>query len=94
MPVRCKQVGLATNWIALKEIFEPVVPTPLWPALLGDRVVRHGRFMMRQAEVSQDFADYMTSQVAQGAFLHTSFGGSRRFVSVCYVPLPRCALHG
>jgi hypothetical protein len=56
-------VGLATNWIALKEIFEPVVPTAFLPAVFGDRFVRHGRFMMRQAQVSRDFADYMTSKV-------------------------------
>jgi len=65
-------VGLATNWIALKCIFEPVLPTPLvlfghtlrWG---GQVVTLQGRFMMRQVEVATEFAQYMTDHVLTSA---------------------------
>ena len=40
-------VGLATNWLALKWIFEPVNPTPI----VGNLVLQ-GLFLRRQKEVS------------------------------------------
>lgn len=40
-------VGLATNWLALKWIFEPVNPTPI----VGN-IVLQGLFLRRQKEVS------------------------------------------
>ena len=52
-------VGLATNWIALKIIFEPVEPVYLFFGSLK----LHGLFLQRQAEVSAEFAEYLTSQV-------------------------------
>ena len=50
-------VGLATNWLALKWIFEPVNPTKVGPFLL------QGQFMKRQAEVSTEFGDFFTKSV-------------------------------
>eukprot|EP00930_Biecheleria_cincta_P055532 TRINITY_DN41849_c0_g1_i1.p1 TRINITY_DN41849_c0_g1~~TRINITY_DN41849_c0_g1_i1.p1 ORF type:complete len:447 (+),score=63.29 TRINITY_DN41849_c0_g1_i1:42-1343(+) len=45
-------VGTLTNWIALKMIFQPVQPVPLF----GGRVVIQGLFLKRQAEVSSAYA--------------------------------------
>jgi len=75
------QVGLATNWIALKEIFEPIVPTPFMPSVFGNTFMRHGRFMMRQLEVSRDFADYMTSKVRCEMTCRNEIGGYMLFVN-------------
>ena len=50
-------VGLATNWLALKWIFEPVVPTKFGPFLL------QGLFLRRQKEVAKDFAEFFTSRI-------------------------------
>ena len=47
-------VGLATNWLALKWIFEPVNPTQIGPFLL------QGQFMKRQLEVSREFGTFYT----------------------------------
>eukprot|EP00212_Chloropicon_laureae_P009138 CAMPEP_0197500068 /NCGR_PEP_ID=MMETSP1311-20131121/61341_1 /TAXON_ID=464262 /ORGANISM="Genus nov. species nov., Strain RCC856" /LENGTH=628 /DNA_ID=CAMNT_0043045819 /DNA_START=35 /DNA_END=1921 /DNA_ORIENTATION=- len=46
-------VGYATNWIALKLIFEPVVPVKLWGGL-----EIQGIFLKRQQEVSTAFAAF------------------------------------
>lgn len=50
-------VGLATNWLALKWIFEPVNPTKFGPFIL------QGQFMKRQAEVATEFGDFFTNSV-------------------------------
>lgn len=50
-------VGLATNWIALKLIFEPVVPKPFGPFVL------QGLFIRRQNEVAKDFADFFAKNI-------------------------------
>lgn len=50
-------VGLATNWLALKWIFEPVNPTKVGPFLL------QGLFLRRQAEVSADFSKFFANKV-------------------------------
>jgi uncharacterized membrane protein YheB (UPF0754 family) len=50
-------VGLATNWLALKWIFEPVEPTKVGPFLL------QGLFLRRQREVSKDFAEFFSTKI-------------------------------
>lgn len=45
-------VGMGTNWIALKMIFEPVDPVPLF----GGRLVIQGLFLKRQAEAGAEFS--------------------------------------
>lgn len=50
-------VGLATNWLALKWIFEPVNPKKIGPFVL------QGLFLRRQEAVSADFAKFFATQV-------------------------------
>jgi uncharacterized membrane protein YheB (UPF0754 family) len=52
---------LATNWLALKWIFEPVDPIRLGPFLL------QGKFLRRQTEVAAAFAAYFANHVLSGA---------------------------
>jgi len=50
-------VGLATNWLALKWIFEPVYPFKIGP------IVLQGLFLRRQNEVSADFSEFFANKV-------------------------------
>jgi len=50
-------VGLATNWLALKWIFEPVNPLKIGP------IVLQGLFLRRQNEVSADFSKFFANRV-------------------------------
>lgn len=50
-------VGLATNWLALKWIFEPVNPLKIGP------IVLQGLFLRRQNEVSADFSEFFANKV-------------------------------
>lgn len=50
-------VGLATNWLALKWIFEPVNPTRVGPFVL------QGQFLRRQKEVSKEFSAFFANNV-------------------------------
>lgn len=50
-------VGLATNWLALKWIFEPVNPLRIGPFSF------QGLFLRRQNEVSADFSKFFADQV-------------------------------
>eukprot|EP00571_Detonula_confervacea_P006189 CAMPEP_0172318692 /NCGR_PEP_ID=MMETSP1058-20130122/35544_1 /TAXON_ID=83371 /ORGANISM="Detonula confervacea, Strain CCMP 353" /LENGTH=559 /DNA_ID=CAMNT_0013033575 /DNA_START=37 /DNA_END=1713 /DNA_ORIENTATION=+ len=50
-------VGLATNWLALKWIFEPVNPFKIGP------IVLQGLFLRRQNEVSADFSKFFANKV-------------------------------
>ena len=50
-------VGLATNWIALKWIFEPANPLKIGP------IVLQGLFLRRQNEVSADFSKFFANEV-------------------------------
>lgn len=52
-------VGLLSNWIALKMIFEPVEP---WP-LFGGRIVLQGLFLKRQQEVSVAYGKVVAAKV-------------------------------
>ncbi|GAX25206.1 hypothetical protein FisN_5Lh288 [Fistulifera solaris] len=51
-------VGLATNWLALKWIFQPVDPVSLGP--FG---TIQGMFLRRQKEVAQEFSSYFANNV-------------------------------
>eukprot|EP00559_Dactyliosolen_fragilissimus_P001705 CAMPEP_0184860128 /NCGR_PEP_ID=MMETSP0580-20130426/5070_1 /TAXON_ID=1118495 /ORGANISM="Dactyliosolen fragilissimus" /LENGTH=418 /DNA_ID=CAMNT_0027357113 /DNA_START=1268 /DNA_END=2524 /DNA_ORIENTATION=+ len=50
-------VGMATNWLALKWIFEPVNPTKVGPFIL------QGQFLRRQKEVAKEFSDFFASKI-------------------------------
>ncbi len=50
-------VGLATNWLALKWIFEPVNPTKVGPFIL------QGQFLRRQKEVAKEFSSFFANNV-------------------------------
>jgi uncharacterized membrane protein YheB (UPF0754 family) len=50
-------VGLATNWLALKWIFEPVLPTRFGPFTL------QGLFLRRQKEVASDFSNFFATKI-------------------------------
>ncbi|GFH57307.1 hypothetical protein CTEN210_13783 [Chaetoceros tenuissimus] len=50
-------VGLATNWLALKWIFEPVNPTKVGPFIL------QGQFLRRQKEVAKEFSDFFATRI-------------------------------
>jgi uncharacterized membrane protein YheB (UPF0754 family) len=50
-------VGCATNWLALKWIFEPVNPTQLGPFLL------QGQFLKRQPQVAKEFSAFFAGQI-------------------------------
>ena len=53
-------VGLATNWIALKCIFEPIEPVYLFN---NPSLKIQGLFLQRQNEVSGEFSDHLASKV-------------------------------
>jgi uncharacterized membrane protein YheB (UPF0754 family) len=59
LPLGGAVVGCLTNWFALKFIFEPVDPVPIF----GGRFVLQGLFLKRQPEVSAEFAEYMSANV-------------------------------
>ena len=50
-------VGLATNWLALKWIFEPVNPTKFGPFIL------QGQFLRRQKEVAAEFSKFFSTKI-------------------------------
>ena len=50
-------VGYATNWLALKWIFEPVNPTPIGPFVL------QGQFLRRQKEVAAEFSNFFSTKI-------------------------------
>ena len=52
-------VGLLTNWIALKCIFEPVEPVYMF----GGKLKIQGLFLQRQVEVSGEFSDHLATKV-------------------------------
>ena len=59
-------VGLATNWLALKWIFEPVDPTRFGPFIL------QGKFLRRQPEVAREFSKYFANNILTADKLWTS----------------------
>lgn len=59
-------VGLATNWLALKWIFEPVIPTKFGPFIL------QGQFLRRQKEVAAEFSAFFAKNVLTSEKLFNS----------------------
>eukprot|EP00815_Leptocylindrus_aporus_P006277 CAMPEP_0116059194 /NCGR_PEP_ID=MMETSP0322-20121206/5650_1 /TAXON_ID=163516 /ORGANISM="Leptocylindrus danicus var. apora, Strain B651" /LENGTH=413 /DNA_ID=CAMNT_0003543527 /DNA_START=624 /DNA_END=1865 /DNA_ORIENTATION=- len=59
-------VGLATNWLALKWIFEPVHPTKFGPWIL------QGKFLRRQKEVSEEFSRFFANRILRSNQLWNS----------------------
>lgn len=59
-------VGLATNWLALKWIFEPVDPTRIGPFIL------QGKFLRRQPEVAKEFSEFFARNILTSDKLWTS----------------------
>jgi uncharacterized membrane protein YheB (UPF0754 family) len=57
---------LATNWLALKWIFEPVDPIRIGPLLL------QGKFLRRQKEVAAAFSHYFANQILSGGQIWNS----------------------
>jgi len=58
-------VGLLSNWIALKMIFEPVEPVPLF----GGRIQLQGLFLKRQKEVSGEYGKIVAAHVLSTKYL-------------------------
>jgi len=58
-------VGLLTNWIALKMIFEPVEPV----SLFGGRLELQGLFLKRQREVSSEYGKIVATNVLSTKYL-------------------------
>jgi len=50
-------VGFATNWLALKWIFQPVMPTKFGPFVI------QGMFLKRQKEVASEFSKFFANNV-------------------------------
>ena len=50
-------MGMATNWLALKWIFEPVNPTRFGPFIL------QGQFLRRQKEVAAEFSKFFANNI-------------------------------
>jgi uncharacterized membrane protein YheB (UPF0754 family) len=50
-------VGLATNWLALKWIFEPINPTKIGPFII------QGMFLRRQKEVAAEFSKFFATKI-------------------------------
>jgi len=61
-------VGLATNWLALKWIFEPVEPMKLF----GGLIVLQGQFLRRQKEVALEFSTFFASKILTSQEMLTS----------------------
>ena len=84
LPLGGMVVGLATNWIALKFIFEPVDPIFIFGRKL------QGLFLRRQNEVSAEFSEYMTKNVLTSEELwNTMLTGTALGL---YKSMPECAV--
>ena len=57
LPIAGAAVGYATNWIAIKLLFDPAEPTPVGP------FVMQGLFEKRQPEVSEEFSEFLAARV-------------------------------
>ena len=61
-------VGLATNWLALKWILDPVNPTRFKPLVL------QGQFLQRQREVAREFLAFFTKSCTIACTSSTNAG--------------------
>lgn len=57
LPISGAVVGFITNWIAIKLIFEPVLPVYIGPFKV------QGMFLRRQKEVSAEFSEYLANNL-------------------------------
>ena len=57
LPVTGLFVGWATNWIALKMVFEPLEPKKIGP------FVWQGLFLRRQPEVSEEYGEFFAKKI-------------------------------
>mmetsp|Transcript_4572 Transcript_4572/g.6594 ORF Transcript_4572/g.6594 Transcript_4572/m.6594 type:complete len:544 (+) Transcript_4572:163-1794(+) len=69
-------VGFATNWLALKWIFEPVNPTRVGPFIL------QGQFLRRQKEVSKEFSQFFARKILNSEELWKSILKEPSFVAL------------
>jgi hypothetical protein len=70
-------VGTATNWLALKLIFEPVLPVPF--PFKNSPFTIQGIFLKRQQEVSTAFADYYSTFILKSKlFWNYIFTGGQK----------------
>ena len=72
LPIAGVIVGYLTNWIALKQIFLPIVPRKVGPWTL------HGLFMQRQPEVAREYAKLIASKVVNLQNIGQEFMHGRR----------------
>ena len=63
LPVAGAFVGYATNWVAIKLLFDPVEPVHVGP------IVVQGLFESRQNEVSDEFGNFMEKRVLNSSKL-------------------------
>ena len=76
-PLVATIVGLLTNWMALKCIFEPVEPVYLF----FRQIKIQGLFLQRQLEVSGEFFDHLASKVLTSEKCGTTCSTARRVKS-------------
>jgi hypothetical protein len=93
LPVGGAIVGTITNWIALKWIFEPLVPTKVGPFIF------QGMFLQRQKEVSRDFCTYIAANVLNSqkvweAILTGPKSAEFAKIVAAKVPLPAAMIAG
>ena len=69
-------VGLATNWLALKWIFEPVYPTKFGPFIL------QGQFLRRQPEVAKEFSSFFANKILNAHELWKSLLADPKFADL------------
>ncbi|KAI2499880.1 hypothetical protein MHU86_14618 [Fragilaria crotonensis] len=69
-------VGLATNWLALKWIFEPVYPTKFGPFIL------QGQFLRRQPEVAKEFSSFFANKILNAHELWQSILSDPKFAAL------------
>ncbi|AXV09383.1 hypothetical protein DVS28_a4722 [Euzebya pacifica] len=72
LPIAGIIVGYLTNFIAIKQIFLPIVPTKYGPITL------HGLFMRRQPEVSRQYAKLIATEVVNLQNIGQEFMTGRR----------------
>jgi len=79
LPVFGVVVGLLTNWLALKMIFEPVHPKPL----LGGRIVLQGVFLTRQNEVAAMYSNIFAENLLTARKLVPALVNGQRAGALC-----------
>jgi len=79
LPVFGVVVGLLTNWLALKMIFEPVHPIPL----LGGRIVLQGVFLKRQRDVAPLYSKIFAENVVTARKLVPALVNGQRAGDLC-----------